>query len=71
MTKGARDMLSTPPAMMTSAAPSRMVRAAVITASSPEAVGAAEDDLVDGQVMEVEKAVDNQGGKVVGAGLCE
>ncbi len=34
--KGARDMLSTPPAMMTSASPHLMARAAIPTASNPE-----------------------------------
>jgi len=37
MTKGARLMDSTPPAMMISASPARMARAAVPTASRPEA----------------------------------
>jgi hypothetical protein len=36
MTKGARLMLSTPPASMTSASPVRTARAASPTASSPE-----------------------------------
>ena len=37
MTKGARLMLSTPPAMIRSASPAAMVRAPAITASRPEA----------------------------------
>jgi hypothetical protein len=35
-TKGARDMLSTPPAISKSASPARIARAAVTTASMPE-----------------------------------
>ena len=37
MTKGARDIDSTPPAMARSISPARMARAAAPTASSPEA----------------------------------
>jgi hypothetical protein len=37
ITQGARVMLSTPPATTTSASPQRMVRAARLTAVSPEA----------------------------------
>ena len=36
ITKGARDMLSTPPAIISSASPLRMARAALPSASSPE-----------------------------------
>ncbi len=36
ITKGARDIDSTPPAMITSASPALIARAAVATASSPE-----------------------------------
>ena len=36
ITKGARDMLSTPPAMIICASPARIARAAVITASIPD-----------------------------------
>ena len=36
MTKGARDMLSTPPAIISSASPALIARAAIVTASMPE-----------------------------------
>ena len=36
MTKGARDMDSTPPAIMISASPDLMARAAIVSASMPE-----------------------------------